>query len=226
MKGVIALAGVVVMLGTALPSVALARAGGGQTTTTATTTTSGGKVQASPTLKARPKPKEKPKAKAKPNAKPAVKDKVKDKKDKKTTTKPATAIAGTTNNASITGTGSVTAATPTIPPVRNQSLEARLQPLLPSGMSVSDASKGFRNWGRFVAAVHASQNLNIPFQSLKLKMTGDMPLSLGQAIHAIRSGAITPTAMVIHNRTTTASAVTQAEQQAAEDFRYVRDDNR
>ena len=222
MKGVIALAGVVVMLGTALPSVALARAGGGQTTTKATTPTSGGKVQAPPTLKAKPKPKEKPKAKAKPNAKPVVKDK----KDKKTTTKPATAIAGTTNNASITGTGGVTAATPTIPPVRNQSLEARLQPLLPSGMSVSDASKGFRNWGRFVAAVHASQNLNIPFQSLKLKMTGDMPLSLGQAIHAIRSGAITPTAMVIHNRTTTANAVTQAEQQAAEDFRYVRDDNR
>ena len=227
MKGVIALAGVVVMLGTALPSVALARAGGGQTTTTATTTTSGGKVQAPPTLKAKPKPKEKPKAKAKPNAKPAVKDKaVKDKKDKKTTPKPATAIAGTTRDASMTGTGSVTAATPTIPPVRNQSLEARLQPLLPSEMSVSDASKGFRNWGRFVAAVHASQNLNIPFQSLKLKMTGDMPLSLGQAIQAIRNGAITPTAMVIHNRTTTASAVTQAEQQAAEDFRYVRDDNR
>ena len=122
MKGVIALAGVVVMLGTALPSVALARAGGGQTTTKATTTTSGGKVQAPPTFKAKPKPKEKPKAKAKPNAKPAVKDKVKDKKDKKTTTKPATAIAGTTNNASITGTGGVTAATPTIPPVRNEPL--------------------------------------------------------------------------------------------------------
>jgi hypothetical protein len=94
-------------------------------------------------------------------------------------------------------------------------------------MSVSDAAKGFRNWGRFVAAVHASRNLNIPFQSLKSKMTGDMPLSLGQAIQAIRSGSTTPTTMVTHNRTaTTTSAVTQAEQQASEDFRRVHDDNR
>ncbi len=209
MKCVIALAAVIVMLATELPSVAQARTGG-QTVTK----TSSGKVQPQPAgAKAKPKPKEKPKAKAKATAKPS----------KKT----ATTAGASANASTMTGTGSVTAATPTIPAVRNQSLEARLQPLLPSGMNASDASKGFRNWGRFVAAVHASRNLNIPFQSLKLKMTGDMPLSLGQAIQAIRSGSTTPTAMVTHNRTaTTASAVTQAEQQAAEDFRHVRDDNR
>jgi hypothetical protein len=86
-------------------------------------------------------------------------------------------------------------------------------------MNVGDAAKGFRNWGRFVAAVHASNNLDIPFRDLKARMTGDTPLSLGQAIQAIRSGTTSPTAMVTHSRTsTTASAVSQAEQQASEDF--------
>ena len=247
MKCVIALAAVIIMLGTELPSVAQARAGGQTGTKTST-----GKAQAQPvTPKAKPKSKEKPKEKAKATAKATPKaaakatpkatakatpkatakatPKATPKPLKKTTTKAAPTTAATTANApTMTGPGSVTAATPTIPPVRNQSLETRLQPLLPNGMSASAASKGFRNWGRFVAAVHASRNLNIPFQSLKLKMTGDMPLSLGQAIQAIQSGSITPTAMVTHNsRTaTTASAVTQAEQQAAEDFRQVRDDGR
>ena len=214
MKRVIALTAALVMLGTPLPSDAQARpvgqAGG---------KTSSGKLPPQPAgAKAKPKPKEKPKAKPKATQRPSMKP----------ASTPA-AAAATTANVSAMGEAapSVTAATPTIPVVRNQSLEARLQPLLPNGLSVSDAAKGFRNWGRFVAAAHASRNLNIPFQSLKNKMTGDMPLSLGQAIQAIRSGSTTPTAMVTHNRTaTTASAVTQAEQQAAEDFRHVRDDNR
>jgi len=217
MQGVVALIAVIVVLGTPLPSVAQARAGGATGANTTGAKTSSAKVPpqtAGP--KAKPKPKEKPKAKA--TAKPS----------KKAATKPATTAVSSANVSTPAGTApGVTAGTPTIPVVKDPFLEARLQPLLPSGMSVSDAAKGFRNWGRFVAAVHASQNLNIPFRSLKAKMTGDMPLSLGQAIQAIRSGSATPTAMVTHNRTaTTASAVTQAEQQAAEDFRHVRDDHR
>ena len=205
MKGVIALAAVILMLGTELPGVAQARVGGPAGTNTKTTA-----PKAKP--KPKPKPKEKPKAKAKATVKPATKP----------VAKPA--AAPTASASAMTGTPSVTAATPTIPPVRSQSLEARLQPLLPPGMNATDASKGFKNWGRFVAAVHASRNLNIPFQTLKLKMTGDMPLSLGQAIQAIRTGAPRPTAVLTQDRTaTTASAVTQAEQQAAEDFRNVRD---
>ena len=54
--------------------------------------------------------------------------------------------------------------------VRNPQLEQHLQPLL-HGLSVADASAGFKNWGQFVAAVHVSNNLNIPFTSLKAKMT-------------------------------------------------------
>ena len=230
MKCVIGLAAVLAMLGTALPSFAQARASGQVGAKTGTAN-----VQPQPAAK--PKPKEKPKEKPKPKAtaktpakaKTTAKAKTAVKPLKKTPTKAATTTAATTVNAStMSGTPpSVTAATPTIPVVRNQSLEARLHPLLPNGMNVTDAAKGFKNWGRFVAAVHASQNLNMPFQTLKAKMTGDMPLSLGQAIQALRTGAPRPTAVITQDRTaTTASAVTQAEQQAAEDFRHVRDDSR
>jgi len=37
--------------------------------------------------------------------------------------------------------------------------------------------------GQFVAALHVSRNLNIPFDQLKAEMTGKSPMSLGKAIH-------------------------------------------
>jgi hypothetical protein len=173
-----------------------------------------------------PAAKSKPKLKPKPEPKPKAKAKATPKPTKKTPAAPSTvATTAATTTTSGGAASSITTSTPTIPPVKSPRLEARLQPLLPNGMNVTDAAKGFRTWGRFVAAVHASNNLNIPFRSLKTKMTGDMPLSLGQAIQAIRSGTTMPTTMNSRT-TTTASAVTQAEQQAAEDFRRVRDDSR
>jgi hypothetical protein len=66
----------------------------------------------------------------------------------------------------------------------NSTLNDRLSTLLPSGMSLTDAASGFKNLGQFVAAVHVSHNLDIPFTDLKDKMTsGD---SLGKAIHALK----------------------------------------
>jgi hypothetical protein len=63
-------------------------------------------------------------------------------------------------------------------------LQGRLGSLLPSGMSLTDAASGFKNLGQFVAAVHVSHNLDIPFTDLKDKMTsGD---SLGKAIQALK----------------------------------------
>jgi len=58
--------------------------------------------------------------------------------------------------------------------------------MLPIGMTLATASSGFRNQGQFIAALHVSQNLNIPFRDLKRAMTGAHPMSLGQAIHALR----------------------------------------
>ena len=69
---------------------------------------------------------------------------------------------------------------------RNPTLSANLQALLPSGESLSQAAAGFKNEGQFIAALHVSHNLNIPFDQLKAKLTGDNSMSLGAAIKASR----------------------------------------
>ena len=66
----------------------------------------------------------------------------------------------------------------------NPQLAAQVQSMLPSGESLSTAAAGFKNEGQFLAALHASQNLGIPFDQLKAKMTGSQDLSLGAAIKA------------------------------------------
>ena len=65
-------------------------------------------------------------------------------------------------------------------------LTSRLQPLLPAGTTLQQAAAGFRNRGQFIAALHVSHNLNIPFAQLKAEMTGTNPESLGRAIHELR----------------------------------------
>lgn len=70
----------------------------------------------------------------------------------------------------------------TVPP----SVAAKVQPLLPPGTDIAAASAGFKNVGQFIAAVHVSKNLDIPFDSLKGRMTGKPAESLGQAIHDLK----------------------------------------
>jgi hypothetical protein len=72
---------------------------------------------------------------------------------------------------------------------RNTNLTSRLQGLLPAGTDVQKAGAGFKNLGQFVAAVHVSHNLDIPFDTLKGKMTGSEAMSLGQAIHELKPSA-------------------------------------
>jgi hypothetical protein len=50
------------------------------------------------------------------------------------------------------------------------------------GSSALDTG-GFKNHGQYVAAQHVSENLHIPLDQLKAKMTGNPPESLGKAIH-------------------------------------------
>lgn len=69
---------------------------------------------------------------------------------------------------------------------RNPQQEARLKAMLPSGMTLEDAAKGFRNRGQFIAALEASKNQNLAFADLKREMTGPNQLSLGQAIDKLR----------------------------------------
>ncbi len=72
---------------------------------------------------------------------------------------------------------------------RNTNLSSRLQTLFPAGTDLQKASAGFKNLGQFVAAAHVSHNLDIPFDQLKAKMTGDHPESLGKAIQDLKPAA-------------------------------------
>ena len=71
----------------------------------------------------------------------------------------------------------------------NTKLASKLQGLLPAGTNVQQASQGFKNLGQFVAAVHVSHNLGIPFEQLKAKMTSSSPESMGKAIQALKPAA-------------------------------------
>lgn len=68
-------------------------------------------------------------------------------------------------------------------------LSSKLQSLLPAGTDLKTASSGFKNLGQFVAAVHVSHNLGIPFDQLKAKMTGDHAESLEKAIQELKPDA-------------------------------------
>jgi hypothetical protein len=84
-------------------------------------------------------------------------------------------------------------------------LASKLSSLLPTGTNLQTAASGFKNLGQFVAAVHVSHNLGIPFAQLKCTelatkdacttmngtttQTMTVPSkssSLGQAIHTLK----------------------------------------
>ena len=71
----------------------------------------------------------------------------------------------------------------------NTKLASKLQGLLPPNTNLQTAAQGFKNLGQFVAAVHVSHNLGIPFDQLKAKMMGPPKESLGKAINALKPAA-------------------------------------
>jgi hypothetical protein len=60
----------------------------------------------------------------------------------------------------------------------------RLAALVPASLSPEDACRGFRDLSDCSAALHASQNLNIPFADLKDRLVSGQPLPA--AIHAFK----------------------------------------
>lgn len=122
----------------------------------------------------------------------------------------ATTTRTTAPKTTTSGTTTTTSGTTTISPIgakiaSHPQLAAKLTPLLPKGMTLQTASAGFKNQGQFIAALHVSKNLNIPFAQLKAEMTGKEHESLGQAIHELRPG------------TDATRAAKHAETEAAED---------
>lgn len=70
--------------------------------------------------------------------------------------------------------------------MRDNKLAAKLQKLLPDGPNINQACDGFKRLGDCVCAIHASQNLGIPFNDLKGKVTGKGSESLDKAIHELK----------------------------------------
>lgn len=114
--------------------------------------------------------------------------------------------AATGASSATTGASSLTASQRL---ANNPSLSTRLQPLLPAGATIAMASAGFRSQGQFVAALHVSKNLNIPFSQLQAKLTGSNSESLGQAIHDLNPAL---------SRRTVRQDVRMAERQAERDI--------
>jgi hypothetical protein len=79
---------------------------------------------------------------------------------------------------------------PSVDPAQSNasaSQSMRLAALVPSGMSAQEACAGFRTVEECAATLHASQNLNIPFEDLKSRVTGGT--KLGAAIHQLKPDA-------------------------------------
>ena len=122
------------------------------------------------------------------------------------TTGPSTSTGNTTTN-----TATSTTLNPIAQKLQGKPLGDRIQRMLPKNMTLDAASAGFKNQGQFIAAVHVSQNLGIPFTQLKAAMLGTStptatnststgttgmttntstnPMSLGQAIQKLKPTA-------------------------------------
>lgn len=73
--------------------------------------------------------------------------------------------------------------------MRDAKLAAKLQKLLPDGPNINAACDGFKKLGDCVSAIHASNNLSIPFADLKAKVTGKGAENLEKAIHELKPDA-------------------------------------
>ena len=69
---------------------------------------------------------------------------------------------------------------------RKPRLALKLQTMLPAGTSLKQSASGFKNERGFISAVHVSNNLRIPFNQLKAKVTGNRAVSMEAALHELR----------------------------------------
>ena len=100
----------------------------------------------------------------------------------------STSTTTTESGATVTTSAGATTTPETAPPNavslkigKNPAQLAKIQPRLDAmGLTLEQASAGFRNQGQFIAALNASTNRNLDFVALQEAMTVD-GLSLGQA---------------------------------------------
>jgi hypothetical protein len=69
---------------------------------------------------------------------------------------------------------------------RNPYLVTVLRPMVPQQSSLTQAAMGFKNQRQFIAALHLSRNLVIPFDQIKIRVTGSHRMSLSDSLRDIR----------------------------------------
>ena len=97
----------------------------------------------------------------------------------------------------------------------NSGLDSKVQALLPSGVALKDATAGFKNMGQFLASLHVSHNLNIPFDRLQKEIVEGK--SLGRAIEDLSPST---------SKNEIKSQVKSAEAQAKEDMKASENTNK
>jgi hypothetical protein len=106
-------------------------------------------------------------------------------------------VISSTPTTTTTRSGAATARAPVVNPIAAKiaakpQLNARISAMLPKNLSLDRASSGFKNQGQFIAALHVSRNLGIPFKDLKNDMTRKN-MSLGQSIQDLKKSAASKT---------------------------------
>ncbi len=91
----------------------------------------------------------------------------------------------------------------------NPKLSEKVQSMLPEGTNLKVVSQGFLQMDTFVAAVHAADNLKVPFDQLRAKMVGADSVDLKKAIHILKPD--------VDNK----AEAKKAAQQAKQDFKDV-----
>ena len=93
-----------------------------------------------------------------------------------------------------------------------------IDPVTGLRMTLDKASLGFKNQGQFIAALHVSQNLGIPFADLKSHMVTVTPGTAGQPATATQTGSLGQAIQSSKKTTNLTTEVERAEAQAAADL--------
>jgi hypothetical protein len=93
-----------------------------------------------------------------------------------------------------------------------------IDPLTGKTMTLDRASLGFKNQGQFIAALHVSENLGIPFTELKSHMVTITPGAPGEPATATQTGSLGQAIQKSKATTNVTSEVQKAEQQASSDL--------
>jgi hypothetical protein len=93
-----------------------------------------------------------------------------------------------------------------------------IDPVTGVKMTLDAASMGFKNQGQFIAALHVSQNLGIPFTELKSHMVTVTPGVAGQPATATQTGSLGQAIQASKKTANVTTEVERAETQASADL--------